>query len=88
MVDEIRSRNTVYVSIKNPEKAKVSITNTTVEVNPYDLYEGEYVFTSSSVDQTILTKKKALLENITILKMPTREVANEAGIGFYIGGTE
>ena len=86
MVDEIRSQDRIRVSIGNSNKAKVSITNTIVEVNPYAMYDGEYVFTSSTVDQIVQTKERTLLENITILKMPTREVANEAGVGFYIGG--
>lgn len=85
---KIRTVDTVHVHIGSNDKAKVGITNSIVEVNPYEIYKGSYTFTSSTVNQTIRTKEKAMQDNIVILKIPTKEVANETGIGFYIGGTE
>ena len=85
---KIRTFDAVHVSIGSNNKAKVGITNSIVEVNPYELYKGSYAFTSSTVNQTIETKEKVVQDNIVILKIPTKEVANETGIGFYIGGTE
>lgn len=76
----------IEVKVGSASKAKVNINNTIVEVNPYPEYEESYTFTSSIVDQTIKTKERVLLDDITILKMPTKEVENETGIGFYIGG--
>ena len=86
---EVKNRTvgTVHVHIGSNNKAKVGINNTIVEVNPYEFYKGSYTFASSTVNQTIETKEKILEDNITILKIPTYEVANETGIGFYIGGT-
>lgn len=83
-----RTLDTVHVYINSNNKTKVGITNSIVEVNPYAMYEGNYIFTSSAEDQAIETKEKALLDNIIILKIPTYEIPNDAGMGFYIGGIE
>ena len=85
---KIRTVDTVHVHIGSSNKAKVGITNSIVEVNPYEVYKGSYTFTPSIANQIVETKEKVLLDNIVILKIPTMEVPNEAGIGFYIGGTE
>ena len=85
---KIRTVDTIHVSIGSNDKAKVGITNSIVEVNPYEFYEGNYTFTSSTANQIVETKEKVLQDNIIIFKIPTEEVPNEAGIGFYIGGTE
>lgn len=85
---KVGSTNKIKVNINaiSAGGAKVNINNTIVEVDPYPEYEGSYTFTSSTIDQTIETKERVVLNDITILKMPTKEVENETGIGFYIGG--
>ena len=85
---KIKTVDTVHVHIGSSNKAKIGITNSIVEVNPYKIYEGSYTFTSSTIDQIVETKEKALQDNIVVLKIPTKEVPNDTGIGFYIGGIE
>lgn len=88
----------IKVKVKDSAKVKVSVTpspivdikisSSLVAVDKYKIYEGEYTITSSTEDQMLLTKDRALLDNITVLKIPTYEVPNDKGITFYIGGSQ
>lgn len=45
----------------------------------YEFYDGSYVMTSSSSNQTMNTKNKILLDDVTIESMPRTEVENDGG---------
>lgn len=84
----IKDSTKVKVSISPPSVVDIKISSSSVAVNKYKIYDGEYTITSSTEDQILLTKDRALLNNITILKIPTYEVPNDKGITFCIGGLQ
>ena len=51
-----------------------------------DLYEGAYVVTPLSTEQTLETTGKTMQEDVTVLPIPYFETSNETGTTVYIGG--
>ena len=43
------------------------------------LYEGEYIVTPRTVEQTMPTKEKVMLEDVTIKAIPFYDVSNTSG---------
>lgn len=84
---KIKVDSEIKVKVGTEEKAKVGITNSIVEVAPYEIYQGEYTFfATTNKDLVIPTKLKELQDNITIKKIKTEEKMNENGVEFHIGG--
>ena len=52
-----------------------------------DIYDGEYVVTPIPYDsQTLETKDKVMVNDVTVLAIPYYETSNVSGITIYIGG--
>lgn len=48
-------------------------------------YTGDYVVTPRAHDQTVLpTKRKQMLDDVTVLEVPYWETSNESGVTAYI----
>jgi hypothetical protein len=58
----------------------------TAETKPLPYYEGEYVITPKFTDQVLETKQKSMSDDVTVEKITTLEVDNEAGGVTYIFG--
>lgn len=50
-----------------------------VEITSYEFYNGEYVITPLSIDQTLETRQKAMSDDLTVLAVPYTEVTNTSG---------
>lgn len=60
-----------------------------IEVDRMEKYEGAYrVVSKVSTEQTLPTKGKQMVENMTILKVPQVEVANTSGGNTLIIGDD
>ena len=58
---------------------------TPIQMIHADTYQGEYVVTPLANDQVVLeTKDKAMLDDVTVLKVPRFQTSNEYGTTFYI----
>lgn len=56
------------------------------ETKPLPYYEGEYVITPTFEKQVLETKQKSMSDDVTVEKITTLEVDNEAGGVTYIFG--
>lgn len=56
------------------------------KTKPLPWYEGEYVITPRFTEQVLETKQRSMSENVTVEKITTLEVDNEAGGVTYIFG--
>ena len=54
---------------------------------PVDDYDGDYIVTPIPYNsQTLETKDKRMLEDVTVLAIPYYETSNTSGLTVYIGG--
>jgi hypothetical protein len=67
-------------------KGKMSGKVKSAETKPLPYYEGEYVITPIFTDQVLETKQKSMSDDVTVEKITTLEVDNEAGGVTYIFG--
>lgn len=67
-------------------KGKMSGKVKTAETKPLPWYEGEYVITPKFTEQVLETKQKSMSDDVTVEKITTLEVDNEAGGVTYIFG--
>jgi hypothetical protein len=67
-------------------KGKVSGTIGTAKTKPLPYYEGEYVITPTFEDQVLETKQRSMSDDVTVEKITTLEVDNDAGGVTYIFG--
>lgn len=67
-------------------KGKMSGKVKSAETKPLPEYEGEYVITPKFTEQVLETKQKSMSDNVTVEKITTLEVDNEAGGVTYIFG--
>lgn len=52
-----------------------------------DVYDGEYIVTPKPYDaQTLETRHKVMIDDVTVLAIPYYETSNVSGITIYIGG--
>lgn len=52
-----------------------------------EIYDGEYVVTPKPfVEQTLETREKLMINDVTVLSIPYYETSNISGITIYIGG--
>lgn len=52
-----------------------------------DIYDGEYIVTPKPfIEQTLKTKDKLMINDVTVLEIPYYETSNISGITIYIGG--
>lgn len=56
------------------------------KTKPLPWYEGEYVITPTFEEQVLETKQRSMSDNVTVEKITTLEVDNEAGGVTYIFG--
>jgi hypothetical protein len=74
------------VSGRIDAKGRMSGKVKTAETKPLPYYEGEYVITPKFTDQVLETKQKSMSDDVTVEKITTLEVDNEAGGVTYIFG--
>lgn len=67
-------------------KGRISGTIGTAQTKPLPYYEGEYVITPKFTDQVLETKQRSMSDDVTVEKITTLEVDNEAGGVTYIFG--
>ena len=67
-------------------KGKMSGTLNYAKNKPLPYYEGEYVITPKFTEQVLETKQKSMSDDVTVEKITTLEVDNEAGGVTYIFG--
>lgn len=67
-------------------RGRISGTIGTAQTKPLPYYEGEYVITPKFTDQVLETKQRSMSDDVTIEKITTLEVDNEAGGVTYIFG--
>lgn len=67
-------------------KGRMSGKVKSAETKPLPWYEGEYVITPKFTEQVLETKQRSLSDNVTVEKITTLEVDNEAGGVTYIFG--
>lgn len=80
----IRAAGTISGSLT--PRGNVSGTLNYAKSKPLPYYEGEYVITPTFEKQVLETKQKSLSDNVTVEKITTLEVDNEAGGVTYIFG--
>ena len=52
-----------------------------------DIYDGEYIVTPKPfIEQTLETRDKMMINDVTVLEIPYFETSNISGITVYIGG--
>ena len=67
---------------EKPIKGQVGYAQT----KPLPYYEGEYVITPKFTEQVLETKQRSMSDDVTVEKITTLEVDNEAGGVTYIFG--
>jgi hypothetical protein len=67
-------------------KGRISGTIGTAKTKPLPYYEGEYVITPTFEDQVLETKQRSMSDDVTVEKITTLEVDNDAGGVTYIFG--
>lgn len=67
-------------------RGRISGTIGTAKTKPLPYYEGEYVITPKFTDQVLETKQKSMSDDVTVEKITTLEVDNDAGGVTYIFG--
>lgn len=76
----------VSITARVSPRGNVSGKVKTAETKPLPWYEGEYVITPKFTEQVLETKQRSLSDNVTVEKITTLEVDNEAGGVTYIFG--
>ena len=69
---------TVKNTVKTSSAVKVS-TSLTVSNSGGEVYKGEYEVIPSVVEQTLATKNKYLINDVTVTEIPFSKVANDSG---------
>lgn len=67
-------------------KGRIAGTIETAKTKPLPWYEGEYVITPKFTEQVLETKQRSMSDDVTVEKITTLEVDNEAGGVTYIFG--
>lgn len=81
------SKRVFMMAVEQKEETYCLKLDTVVNATIYDVpkYDGEYTVSPQAYDPVILeTKDKLCEDDITVLKVPTRETTNEYGTTFYI----
>lgn len=101
MKGTIVAQNGILRGVIKPTVSLVGILKPTVTINgqicmnkpvivpsTQDVYEGSYNVTPKTVEQTMLTAEKYMLENVTVRKIPYYESSNSGGGSTVYIGTE
>lgn len=81
------SKRVFMMAVEQKEETYSLQLDTVVNATIYDVpkYDGEYTISPQAYDSVILETEGKLCENdITVLRVPTRETTNEFGTTFYI----
>ena len=71
-------------TIQTPTNISMGM-DTAIVVGSGTPYTGDYVVTPRAHDQTVLpTKRKQMLDDVTVLEVPYWETSNESGVTAYI----
>ena len=57
-----------------------------VQGSTFRVYDGEYIVTPKTEEQSLQTKERVAMEDITVKEIPFFEVANATGETIIIGG--
>ena len=74
----------INFSIQTPRALSLGL-DSAIVIGGGQPYTGEYTVTPKAHDQTILpTKRKQMLDDVTVLEVPYYETSNESGVTVYI----
>lgn len=71
-------------SIQSPHAIRFGL-DTAIVIGGGQPYTGEYTVTPRAHNETVLpTKRKQMLDDVTVLRVPYYETSNESGVTAYI----
>ena len=74
----------INFSIQTPRALNLGL-DSAIVIGGGQPYTGEYTVTPKAHDQTVLpTKRKQMLDDVTVLEVPYYETSNESGVTVYI----